>query len=68
MGVESVAVPITHTAAVRTPAMMTGSARGSSTMASDCHPVMPTPVAACLIAGSTARMPVMVLRTTGSML
>ena len=29
---------------------------------------MPTPIAACLIAGSMPRMPVMVFRTTGSML
>ena len=62
------AVPITQTAAVRTPAMMTGSASGSSTIASDWRSVMPTPAAACLRAGSTAMMPVMVLRTTGSML
>ena len=62
------AVPITQTAAVRTPAMMTGSASGSSTITSDWRSVMPTPAAACLSAGSTAMMPVMVLRTTGSML
>ncbi len=67
MGVDSVAVPITHTAAVRMPAMMMGSASGSSTMNSVWRGVMPTPSAASLIAGSRPTMPVTVLRSTGSM-
>ena len=68
MGVDSVAVPITQTAAVRTPAMITGSASGSSTMVSDCRGVMPTPSAASMMAGSIPCSPVMVFRKTGSML
>ncbi len=52
MGVERVAVPITHTAAVRMPAMITGSASGSSTMRSDCRDVMPTASVASMMAGS----------------
>ena len=61
------AAPITQIAAVRMPAMITGSASGSSTMASDCRCVMPTPSAASLIAASTPLRPVMVFRSTGSM-
>ena len=59
-------MPITHTAAVRMPAIITGSASGNSTVNSDCEDVMPTPSAASTIAGSTPRSPVMVLRSTGS--
>jgi hypothetical protein len=67
IGVDSVAVPITQTAAVRMPAIITGSAKGSSTMVSDCRGVMPTPCAASSRAASTPFSPVMVLRSTGSM-
>jgi len=67
IGVDSVAAPITQIAAVRMPAMITGSASGNSTMMSDCRRVMPTPSAASLIAGSTPCNPVMVFRSTGSM-
>ncbi|MGY3443198.1 hypothetical protein ACVW17_003199 [Bradyrhizobium sp. USDA 4473] len=49
------------------PAMITGSANGSSTVNSDCRGVMPTPRAASSNAGSTPFSPVMVLRSTGSM-
>jgi hypothetical protein len=68
IGVDSVAVPITHVAAVRMPAMMVGSASGSSTISSDCARVMPTPRAASLTAGSMPLSPVIVFRSTGSML
>ncbi|MHC2576372.1 hypothetical protein ACVMHR_001111 [Bradyrhizobium diazoefficiens] len=66
IGVESVAVPITQTAAVRMPAIITGSASGSSTRTSDCRAVMPTPSAASISAGSMPFSPVMPLRSTGS--
>ena len=59
-------MPITQTAAVRMPAIMTGSASGSSTMTSDCREVMPTPLAASISAGSMPFSPVMPLRSTGS--
>jgi len=59
-------VPITQTAAVRMPAMITGSASGSSTDNSDCCSVMPTPWAASRTAGSMPFSPVIVLRSTGS--
>ncbi len=59
-------MPITHTAAVRMPAMITGSASGNSTMMRDCRAVMPTPCAASVNAGSMPCRPVMVLRSTGS--
>src|SRR5262249_48820328 len=48
------------------PAMMTGSASGSSTENSDWLDVMPTPWAASTSEGSTPFSPVMVLRSTGS--
>ena len=67
-GVESVAVPTTHTAAVRSPATITGSASGSSTRKSCCAGVMPTPRAASISAGETPAMPVTVLRKMGSTL
>ena len=66
MGVASVAVPITQTAAVRTPAMMTGAASGSSTRVSDCHGVMPTPRAAIFTPRSIPARAVMVFLRTGS--
>ncbi|MEJ0042583.1 MAG: hypothetical protein WDM81_10365 [Rhizomicrobium sp.] len=59
-------MPITHTAAVRMPAMMTGAASGSSTWNSDWLGVMPTPRAAIFTAGSMPASPVIVLRNTGS--
>jgi hypothetical protein len=61
-----VAVPTETTAAMRTPARITGKARGSSTMRSRCASVMPRPVAASITARSTSRMPVYVLRRMGS--
>ena len=48
------------------PAIITGSASGSSTMNSDCRAVMPTPWAASISAGSMPLSPVMLLRSTGS--
>ena len=57
---------MTQTAAVRMPAIITGSASGSSTMISDCRRVMPTPLAASISAGSMPLSPVMPLRSTGS--
>ena len=51
-GVERVAMPTTHTVAVRNPAMMTGSARGSSTRQSCCRSVIPTARAASMTEGS----------------
>jgi len=68
IGVESVAVPTTHTAAVRSPATITGSASGSSTRQSCWRGVMPTPSAASRTAGSTPASPVTVLRRIGSRL
>jgi hypothetical protein len=62
-----VAAPITQIAAVRTPAMITGSASGSSTMVSDCRRVMPTPSAASVDGGNRQPFnPVIVFRSTGS--
>ena len=66
MGVDNVAAPMTQTAAVRTPAMMSGVASGSSTRQSRCHSVMPTPRAASTSAGSMLRIPDTPLRTIGS--
>ena len=48
------------------PAILTGSASGSSTIRSDCRAVMPTPLAASISAGSMPLRPVMPLRSTGS--
>ena len=59
-------MPTTHTVAVRTPPD-TGIASGSSTIRSCCRGVMPTPRAASVRAGSTPRMPITVLRSTGRM-
>jgi len=61
-------MPTTQTVAVRMPARITGSARGSSTRHSDCRGVMPTPRAASRIAGSTSSIPVKVFRRIGSTL
>jgi hypothetical protein len=55
-----------HTAAVRTPAMITGAARGSSTCSSRWRSVMPTPFAASTTAGSTPVRPATVFRSIGS--
>ena len=57
---------MTQTAAVRTPAMSSGVASGSSTRQSRCQSVMPTPRAASTIAGSMLRIPATPLRITGS--
>ncbi len=65
-GVESVAVPTTQTAAVRSPATITGIASGSSTRRSSSASVMPTPRAASTSAGSTPAIPTSVLRRIGS--
>jgi hypothetical protein len=65
--VESVAAPIVQTAAVRTPAMITGAASGSSTCISFWREVIPTPSAASVTAGSTPRMPAVPFRRIGSM-
>jgi len=56
-GVESVAAPMVQTAAVRTPAMITGAASGSSTWNRRWAEVMPMPSAASITAGSTPVMP-----------
>ena len=58
MAAAIVAVPTETTAAMRTPARITGRARGSSTSRSLWASVMPMPVAASTTAGSTWRMPV----------
>jgi hypothetical protein len=46
------------TAAVRTPAMITGAASGSRTWSSRCAGVMPSASAASTAAGSASRTPV----------
>jgi hypothetical protein len=56
-----------QTAAVRTPAMITGAASGSSTCHRRWAGVMPTPSAASMTARSTPRMPVAAFRSMGSM-
>ena len=58
--------PMLMTTAMRTPAMITGSASGISTRARRCSVDMPMPVAAERSAGSTLRIAVYVLRTIGS--
>jgi hypothetical protein len=65
-GVDNVAAPITHTAAVRIPAISNGVASGSSTRHSRCQSVMPTPRAASIRAESMLTMPATPLRMTGS--
>ena len=65
-GVARVAAPIVQTAAVRTPAMITGAASGSSTCKSRWRSVMPTPRAASTMAGSTPMMPATPFRRIGS--
>ena len=50
----SVAVATTCTLAVRTPAIISGTAIGISTRRSSCQPVMPMPVAASRTSGSTS--------------
>ena len=64
--VDSVAAPIVHTAAVRTPAITVGSASGASTSHSFCHGVMPMPSAASATSGSMPCSATTVLRMTGS--
>ncbi len=56
-----------QTAAVRTPAMITGAARGSSTWNKRWRSVMPTPLAASTIAASTPVKPATVFLRIGSM-
>ena len=65
MNAASVAVPTSITAAVRTPAMMTGVASGSRTSRRICPSVIPSACAADTAAGSASRTPVYVLRTMG---
>src|SRR5262249_13743048 len=65
MAAAIVAVPTDTTAAIRTPARITGSARGSSTIRSRSASVIPRPVAASTTAGSTCRIPVYVFRRMG---
>ena len=64
--VASVAVPITQTAAVRTPAIRLGSASGASTRNRRWRCVMPTPRAASITSGSTPKRPVTAPRRIGS--
>src|SRR5579884_2526152 len=58
----TVASEITVTVAIRTPAMIAGSASGSSTRSSDCIGPIPIPAAASLTSAGTSRSPVSVLR------
>ena len=58
------AVPMVLIAARRTPAMITGKARGSSTRSSTCAGLMPMPVAASTTPGSTPFSPSTILRTS----
>ena len=67
-GVESVAIPTTHTVAVRIPATITGSARGTRTFARTWASVIPRPRPARTRLGSTSSRPVIAFRRTGSML
>ena len=65
--VESVAAPMVHTAAVRTPAITIGAASGASTRNSRWRGVMPTPSAASRMAGGNPVRPATPLRRIGSM-
>ncbi len=58
MNAASVAPATTCTAAVRMPAKITGIASGISTRQMICRRVMPMPVAASMMSGSSWRMPV----------
>ena len=60
-----VAVPIMSTIAVRIPAIMTGSARGSSTLINRLHEFIPMALDASIKDGSTSLIPVYVFRTIG---
>ena len=64
--VDSVAVPITHAAAMRMPAMITGIAIGRSICQRICHGVSANAVPASRSLGIDAGSPVTVLRNTGS--
>ncbi len=66
MKAESVAMPTLITAAVRTPAIITGRASGSRTIHSRCQAVMPMPWAASLTSAGTPSSPAIVLRTIGN--
>ena len=57
-----VAIPITVTVAIRSPATITGVASGSSTRVRSRHGPKPMPRAASTMSGGTSRMPVAVLR------
>ena len=61
-----VVVPTPITVATRMPETMAGSASGSCTSRSNCPSVMPMATPASTTAGSTVRMPVTVMRMTGS--
>src|SRR5699024_2564228 len=65
MKAASVAVPTSSTSAVRTPARITGTARGSSTRTSTARADIPIPRPASTSLGSTPFRPTMVLRSTG---
>ena len=64
--VASVAVPTFSTSAVRTPARISGTASGSSTLVSTPSGDIPMPRAASVSVGSMPRSPAMVLASTGS--
>jgi hypothetical protein len=57
-----VAMPITVTVAILTPAIMTGSANGSSTLKRICREVRPMPRAASLVSSGTESIPATTLR------
>src|SRR5580704_6128934 len=61
-----VAVPIVVTVATRTPARMTGAARGISTCHNNWRAVIPIAIADSRTARSTPRIPASVLRKIGS--
>ena len=58
MNAAKVAAPTVMTAAVRTPAMIDGAARGSRTRTSRCQPVVPRASAASTASGAASRTPV----------
>ena len=65
ISVASVALATTSTAAIRSPASITGRARGSCTFHNSCQVDIPNPRPASTMAGSTPRMPVSVLMSRG---
>ena len=66
MKVPMVVTPTATTSALRTPAMMTERARGSSTLRTVWSAVMPIPLAASRTWGGMPRMPAQVFLTMGS--